>query len=90
MSRPDPCNMPLQAEAFREGGVWRIRLSGAPWLLADLARELDETGQQLDIVATVPDAGSDPMWGSRLSSIDLSVARRRKRGKAAKIADGTV
>jgi hypothetical protein len=79
MHRPDGWNVPLVAEAFREGGVWRLRLSGPPWLLADLARELDETGQQLDIVATLGDAGNDQMFGYPLSSVDLSVAPRRKR-----------
>lgn len=81
MQRPDDGHIGLQATAYREGGVWRVRLSGPPWLLGDLARELDETGQQLDIVATVPDAGKDQMWGIQLSSIDLSVAPRRKRAK---------
>lgn len=81
MGRPNMGNIQLGAEAFREGGVWRLRLIGPEWLLTDLEHEIAETGQQLDIVATVSEAGKDQMFGHDLASIDLAIAPRRKRAK---------
>ena len=77
--RPDVRNIALVAEAWREGGLWRIRLMGPPWFLADLARELNETGQQLDLLGDTVPAGTDPMWGTAIDSVDIGPAPRRPR-----------
>ena len=63
MGRPNMGNIQLGAEAFREGGVWRLRLIGPLWLFTDLELEIAETGQQIDIVGLVPEADKDSMFG---------------------------
>jgi hypothetical protein len=81
MSRPNFGNVQLGAEAFREGGVWRVRLTGPLWLFTDLELEIAETGQQLDIVGMASEVGKDQMFGHDLASVDLAIAPRRPRRK---------